>query len=202
MAANSPFGTRSATPFKAKMRRGAGYSNSNPSARTASSAGDDDVTSVQGNESVGVLHQLVDLVLDHDDGVRVVLRQPPDGGDHFGGSDGIELRRGVVEEIDLGSDGVDRGQRHPLLLPAREVVGDAVLQLLDPEERERRGQPRGDLCAREAAVFQAPGELVPNEQVEELRFGILEHQADALADASQRELLRAPTVDQDVTADL
>src|SRR5207245_9975192 len=58
------------------------------------------------------------------------------------------------------------------------------------------------LCAREAAVCQAQGEPVPNEQVEELRFGILEHQADALADASQRELLRAPTVDQDVTADL
>src|SRR2546422_7427263 len=29
-----------------------------------------------------------------------------------------------------------------------------------------------------------------------------EHQADALADASQRELLRTPTVDQHVTADL
>ena len=90
------------------------------------------------------------LVVGHQDGGRAGTAQhAEDIGPDRGAQRGVERRKRLVEQHDLGFDREGAGQRDPLLLAARELVGvtpavtgqsDELEQLVDP--RHSVGAPR------------------------------------------------------------
>ena len=68
----------------------------------------------------------------------------------------IELGRRLVEHEDVGAHGHDAGDRHPLLLAARERERLAVGEVRDPQALERRRRSAASISARGTPRFSSP----------------------------------------------
>ena len=81
----------------------------------------------------------------------------------------VERRERLVEQQNLGPLDQGAGQRHPLALAARELVGPAQAEAVEADHGERRLDPRADLGARRAADAQAVADVVGDRHVREKR---------------------------------
>ena len=110
--------------------------------------------------------QCLVLIVGHQDGRRAGLAQH---GVHIGSDrrthGRVERGEGLVEEDDLGPDGECPGERDPLLLPARELVGVAPAVPGQPHQLEELVDP----AAAIRAPGQAEGHVAPDAEMREQR---------------------------------
>jgi len=95
----------------------------------------------------------------------------------------IEIRRRLVEEEDLGTEGEDAGECEALLLAARERAGRMVVRIRESDARERSVDTRPDLGGRYATVLEPERHVVAGPGHDELRLRILEDHARSAFDA-------------------
>ncbi len=109
-------------------------------------------------------------------------------GAHAGAQAGVEGRERLVEEDDLGIGGQRPGQRHPLLLTARELMGVAPSQ---PGQPDHASSSMTLLAALRPAA-QSEGDVAADREVREER-ALLGHVADAAVLARHEDV--TPVVD-------
>jgi hypothetical protein len=118
------------------------------------------------------------LVVGHvDGGDSQGLLQEADLLAHLLADLGVQVRQGLVEQEDVGVQDQRTGQRHPLLLAARELAGVAVLQPPQVHLAQAALQPLGDLGGGQLAQPQAVGDVAAHGHVRPQRV-VLEHHAD------------------------
>ena len=93
----------------------------------------------------------------------------------------VEPGRGLVEEQHLGTRGEDGGERHLLLLAARQPVRRPLREGVEAEEPQRVGDTLLHLGPLQTQMQRPEGDLVAHGGVEELHVGALEDHADAAA---------------------
>jgi hypothetical protein len=105
----------------------------------------------------------------------------------FGAQHGVERGKGLVEQQHLRLAGQRAGQRHALLLAAREVARPAVGQRRRPKLSSRACTRPASLADSRAAVpgGQAEGDVLAHREVREQRV-VLEQVADAALPARAR----------------
>jgi hypothetical protein len=108
--------------------------------------------------------------------------------DHLAARRRVQPLERFIEYEQLGLQDERAGERHLALLAAREVVTHLVLQVRDAHARHRRRHLAVHLGGRIAVVARAERNVVPHRGRDDLRVGVLEQHADALADL--RELPR------------
>ncbi|CFP43832.1 Uncharacterised protein [Bordetella pertussis] len=100
---------------------------------------------------------------------------------------GVQRRRRLVAEQHVGVIGQGARDAHALLLPAADLAGIAVAQVLQADQRQQPLDPGGNLGARHAGDLQRQGHVAVHgtarQQVEPL-----EHHADAAALVAQLRL--------------
>jgi hypothetical protein len=91
----------------------------------------------------------------------------------------VEVRERLVEQKDLGPH--DKRARHgdALLLAARQLVGPAVAEPLEPDEREGLVDPSGPLRRGRALHAQAVAHVVAHAHVREERVVLEDHRGAA-----------------------
>ena len=109
-----------------------------------------DLALVHHGDAVGDAHRLV-LIVGHQDGGEAELAlQPLDLDLHVEPEVAVERGERLVEQQDRGLDGQRAGERHPLLLAARQLARQALAEaaeLDDVEEaRDARRQSRAHAC--------------------------------------------------------
>ncbi len=92
----------------------------------------------------------------------------------------VEVRQRFVEEQHAGTAHQGAGQRHPLLLPAREVGHGPAGVLLHADRREHVDDPRADLAAGEPPHAQRVGDVREHRHVGPEGVA-LEHHPDVAA---------------------
>ena len=107
-------------------------------------------------------------------------------------SNGIELRRRLVEQQDARLHGKRGRQRQQLLAPARKRVHIVPEPVLHAEEVAGLGHaaPHGALLHPQ--VFQAERHLMPHALAHELVVGVLKHVADGARGLSRRIVRHRP----------
>jgi hypothetical protein len=98
----------------------------------------------------------------------------------------VEVRRGLVEDEELGLHGEHRGDRDAAALAHRELVRRPVGGIAHADGGERFLDPVERLLAREAEVERAEGDVFANGGHEELVVGVLEDEPDAGAEVVDR----------------
>ncbi len=132
--------------------------------------------------------QLVQLVLDDDDGVTPILSQAPQQREQLGRRARVEIRGRLVQHQYAGPHGKHRGQSHALLLTPRESVQTALPVVRQPHRGEGAVYRALDLLRGTAEVLQAEGDLVLDRQSAELSVGILKDQSDLLGEQVHRTI--------------
>ena len=100
------------------------------------------------DEPVGHRQRLLLVVRDHHRGQPQLLLQLADLDAHFLPQLGVEIGQRLVEQQDVGLDHERAGERHALLLPARQFARQALRETLEPDEAQRLREPAGDLRRR------------------------------------------------------
>jgi len=83
----------------------------------------------------------------------------------------VERGERLIEQEEVGSQRQRSGERHPLALPARQLGGEAIPKVSEPQAFE----PRGGECV---VCADAEGDLAPHAEVRE-QSGVLRDPADA-----------------------
>jgi light-independent protochlorophyllide reductase subunit B len=118
------------------------------------------------------------LIVGHEDGGDPQpLLDRPDLGAQRHADLGVQRAQRLVQQQHLRAGGERARQRHPLLLPARELVGIAPAQIGQADQRQHLGHPRLGLRPRHARHLQPETHVLRHRQVGEQRIG-LEHHAD------------------------
>ena len=95
---------------------------------------------------------------------------------------GIEQGRGFVQDQVAGPEGHGSGDGHPLLFPARQMVGGGVSVGFEVELPEGFIHPAVHLRRWDGQVFQPEGDFALHGRGHQLIVRVLEDHADALAD--------------------
>ena len=95
---------------------------------------------------------------------------------------GVERRRWLIEQEHLRIEDQDGSDGHSLLLASREPVRRPVLQMRDVQMVQRLGYALANEVRRPAQLQRSKRELVEDCRIEQLRIGILEHQAHTAAE--------------------
>ena len=101
----------------------------------------------------------LDAVLGDDDGVREVVDQPGDRGEHVGRGGRVEGGGRLVEDDDAGVLGEHGTDGDPLLLPPGEVAQRCVAQLGDVHDVEDLLDAAAHRVRLQAELLHAVGEL-------------------------------------------
>ncbi len=110
-------------------------------------------------------HGLVLVVRNQDKGQAQLLLQAPKLHLHLGPQLGIEGAHGLVEQKHLGFIHQRPGQGHPLLLAARELVGQPLGEALELQHLQPIPHPPLHLGLAHAAALEAKGDVFPHRQV-------------------------------------
>jgi len=98
----------------------------------------------------------------------------------------VEARRGLVEDQHLGLHGDDASNGDAALLPAGQVERRFLEVLLpDADKSGRAVHALVDLALGQAHVFGPEGDVAVDRLLEQLVFGVLEHQPHLEADAAR-----------------
>jgi len=125
--------------------------------------------------------------------------KPGDAGEHAAyraRAVGVEVRGRLVQEKHARSEREDPGDGETLLLAARERGRRAVFAVGEANVSKRAVDPRPDLGCRDAVVLEAERDVVPGARHDELRLGVLEHQAGLATDAELALLVAAARIEQ------
>lgn len=109
----------------------------------------------------------------------------------------VEVGRGLVEHEDPRAARNGGGERHPLLLPARQL-GEPLRQK-PPHAAELRhdAHPRDRGVRGSSPVLEREGDLVSDDPHEELASRVLHHHAHALGPLPGRKVEHVRSVDED-----
>jgi hypothetical protein len=150
-----------------------------------------DAPGVHEHHAVGDLEGLL-LVVGHEDARHVQLVvEPAQPAAELLADAGVERAEGLVEEEEAGLGGEGARERHALALAAGELVGVALAEAVELDEREELGHPRRDLGPRAAADAQGEADVLGHRHVAEEGV-VLEHHAHVpLAGGDRRDVLAA-----------
>ncbi len=136
-----------------------------------------DLALVHDGDAVGDAHRLV-LVVRHENGGETERPlQALDLDLHVETQVAVEGGEGLVEQQDRGLDGERPRERHPLLLAARELARQAILEAPELDRLEEARDPCLDLGATDTAGAQAVGHVLRHRHVREEGV-VLEDDAD------------------------
>ena len=134
-----------------------------------------DPAEVHHRDQVGRGHRL-GLVVGHvDRGVAILVVQAADLEAHLLAQVGVEVRERLVEQQGLGLDHQRAGQRHALLLAARQLAGIALGQRLEPRRRQDRLELGVDRRLVELPDAQAVGDVLGHRHVRPQRVALEDH---------------------------
>jgi hypothetical protein len=131
---------------------------------------------VDDGDHVGQRQRLRLVVGDIDEGDAGAPLQHLELGAHALAQLGVEIGQGLVEQQDLGLDHEAARQRHALLLAARQLVGIALLEPGEIDQRERLFDLAPRLGARDLAHLEAEDDVFEHGLVRPYRV-VLEHHA-------------------------
>jgi len=107
----------------------------------------------------------------------------------------VEGRQRLVEQQQAGRGRKRTGQRHALLLAARQLGGIFAHRIGQPDEVQQLLNPEGDVGPRHAPVRQPIADIVADREVGEERIG-LEDDAEVALGRRQRRHVPALLVDR------
>ncbi len=110
----------------------------------------------------------------------------------------VERAERLVEQQHRRSVDERARDRDPLLLAARELAGQPIAEVFEPDERERLLDPAGRLARRHLRHLETEADVVPHRHVREERVR-LEDRVDAAA--VRRQPVDALVADLDLAAD-
>ncbi len=110
---------------------------------------------------------------------------------HFGAQLGIEIRERFVEQEHVGTNRQRAGDRHALLLTARELARVAVGQLGQPHHVEGFADARGTLGARHAPHLQSERHVLGHGHVRKEGVALEHHARVAAMRGQARDFLAA-----------
>jgi hypothetical protein len=126
-------------------------------------------------------------------GVLVDAAQEPD---ELVAGDRIELGGRLVEDDDPRAPGQSGAERHPLELPARQLGGGAIQQLVDGQRERRLLHPARHYGGRQPAVLQPERQLGADRARDDLALGILEQRPDRLSQLAGAVIARVHARDR------
>ena len=150
---------------------------------------------------VGELRNALRILLHHDDGHAPLPAKVSDHREDLLLSAGVEACGRLVEHQDLRSHREHGRNRHPLLLPARQLEGRTLEESLDADHARRPVDALHDLLGRHSLVLQSEGDLRLHVHVEELSFRVLKHDPHPPRQAGDRFGLGVEAIDPDLTSD-
>ena len=143
----------------------------------------------QHQDAVHVAGDLLHAVAHQDNGGTALLVIGPDLGQNGLPTPGVQTRRGLVQDQDLGLHGDDPGDGHPALLSAGELKGGLFQLVLRQAHQGRRfPDPAVDLVPVQAHVAGTVGNVLVHRFLKQLVLRVLEHQPHLEADVP--DLLR------------
>ena len=104
---------------------------------------------------------------------------------------GVEVRQRLVQQEHGRVDDQGAGQRHPLLLPARQLPRQPLLQRVEPHQAQRFPHPRVALGAADPAHLQPERDVGGHVHVREQRVGLEHHAGVARVRRLARHVLAA-----------
>ena len=105
----------------------------------------------------------------------------------------VERGQRLVEQQDPRAARQRTRQRHALLLAAGKLVGLALLEALEFDERYHLGDAGGDIGSGHPGALQAERDIVPHRQMRKQRV-VLEHHVDR--PLMRQQLRNVPAVEQ------
>ena len=99
---------------------------------------------------------------------------------HVGAQRRVQIGQRLVQEEHAGLADQGARQRHPLLLPARQIRGGALVQLLEPHQPERVPHAAADLGPRDAPDLEGVGDIAINAHVGPEGVALEDHAQSAL----------------------
>ncbi len=165
--------------------------------QVARAAGLLDGALVQQHHLVGHAHRLALVVGDIDHRQAQLALQVAQFTAHVLAQLRIEIRQRLVHQAHLGLRDQRAAQRHPLLLPARQLRRLALQQRAQAQQIGHLRQPRSVFIGRHTAHRQAEADVLRHVQVREQRV-VLEHHRDAAL--GRRQLRDIAPVNQHAAA--
>ena len=158
--------------------------------------GDDPTAGLDHDHAVDQRQQIGNAVLDHDHRYITALGDAREDRAYGARAVGVEVRSRLVEEQHARPEGEDPRDGEALLLAAGERGGGAVLGISEANVGERAVNSRPYLGARDAVVLEAEGDVIAGARHDELRLGVLEHQARTASDVELALLLAAGRIEE------
>ena len=147
------------------------------------------------DHAVGILHDALQPVLAEHDRQAQVFVQMAQRHQHLFGGLRVELRGRLVEHQDLRLQRQHRGDRHPLLLAAGEGADAPVAQVGDRHLVQHLFDALAHRRRRQSEVLHGKRQLILHGIDDELRFGILEDEADEIGHAARGQRHRVAAED-------
>ncbi len=140
-----------------------------------------ELTVLHGEENITGAVQEVPVVGDDDMGMRMACQNM----DEMGTGGGIKIVGGFIEEQGFGSHGHNGGEGHHFFFAARKLVGNALGEVLEIEERE--GVEGGLACfiGCQAEIERTKGHIFEHGRAEELVVTILKKKAKIAAEGGK-----------------
>src|SRR5215813_8385099 len=148
-------------------------------------------------DPVGERQRLLLIVGDVDRRDAELLLQRADLGPDLDPDLGVQIRKGFIEEQDVGVQDEGPGQRDALLLAAGELAGVAVGQAREIDLAQALGQPARDVRRRQLAQLEAVGDVRGHRHVRPQRI-VLEDHADVAC--VRRQVVDAALAEPDLAA--
>ncbi len=157
-----------------------------------------ELPSLHQQQTIAVRRQLLRLLLNHQDG-NAGFRQLLDNAENLLRAGRIQLGGGLVQNQKLRPHGQYRGNGHSLQLSAGQVEGVSIPEFPDTQLPQHGFHTPTDLLRRNAQILKAVAHLVKDRVLGtgQLIEGVLEHQADFLAEGSHRRFSSLQAVDPD-----
>ncbi len=130
------------------------------------------------DDAIGERQRLVLVVRDVDRRAVELAMDAPDLRARLEAQLGVEVRQRFVHQDQRRLDDDRARDRHPLLLPARELPRQLALLARQLHELERPVDPGGDVVGRDAAHPESEADVPRHAHVREQRV-VLEHHAEA-----------------------
>ena len=146
---------------------------------------------VHHHQPVGHGERLFLVVGHHHRGQAELLLQFADLDPHLLAQLGVEVGERLVEQQDVGPDGERAGERHALLLAARELARQARAEAREPDQRQRLLDAFFDVGLRQFAHLQAKGDVLRHGEVGEQRVALEDHAGVALPRRQQGDVAAA-----------
>ena len=158
--------------------------------------GDLAAVAIQEEDAVGERQERLEAVLDDHDRPVAARRQVGQALEHGHRARRVQVGGRLVEDEEARQRRQDVGQGEALLLAARQGARGTRLEAGQAHLREGRRDGRQHPVAVPATVLQPEGDLVGNVRHHELRFGILEDEADLPAKDARRRARHLVVTDE------